>query len=233
MILREILNEFQNRVEDKNYWDDTKGTSLANEAIREIAKVLSLTFKGYYEFYTEIGRKQYDVPFNYIANHLLYYNDDSRNQKITIVKDPADIVGVVSDIDNENYPTHAWLWNYESRLSIVFYQTPDAVYTMQWWYFREAPKLVNMNDEPVLDRVFHQYIIEYMRLASRRDDKEITEEAFVNLWSVQERKMRAANTKIENISHENRLPSGKDMFPSTGDSTRINIVNQNSGGVVW
>jgi len=233
MILREILNEFQNRVEDANYWDDTRGTSLANEAIREIAKVLSLTFRGYYEFYTEDGRKQYDVPFDYIMSHLLWYNDNSMNKVITFIKDPKDLYGVVSDIDTTtSYPTYAYLWNVESRLSLFFYPTPDDVYTMQWWYYREAPKLVNMNDESVLDRLFHQYIIEYMRLASRRDDKEISEGEFISLWSVQTRLMRAANTKIENIYRENRIPSGKDRFPTT-EQDAFSLVNQNTDGVTW
>ena len=233
MILREILDEFQNRVEDPNYWDDTRGKSLANEAIRVIAGILSLTFKGYYEFYTEDGRKQYHVPVNYIANHLLWYNDTSENRDITFLKSPKDIYGKVSDIDTtKGYPTHAWLWNVESRLSLFFYPIPDDVYTMQWWYFREAPKLVNNNDEPILDRVFHQYLIEYMRLASRRDDKEISEAEFVGLWGNQVRLMRAANVKIDNISMESRLPTGKDMFPDI-DISRVTIVNQNTDGVIW
>lgn len=232
MILREILNEFQKRIDDPNYWDDTKGTALANEAMREITGVLSLTFKGFYEFYTEASRKQYDVPFDFVANHLLYYNDDNVNKVIQIVNSPDQLVGKVSDLDEEGQPSKAWLWNYESRLTLNFYPVPDDVYSMQWWYFREEPKLENMNDEPILDRLFHQYIIDYMILTSKRDDKEINESEYVGLWEVKKRSMRSANTKIENLNRENRIPSGKQNFPNINDE-RITIVNVNSGGVIW
>jgi len=211
MILRDILDEFQDLVDDPNYWNDTRGKALANRAIRNIAKELHIVFKAYYEFYTEDGRKQYDLPFNYIANHLLWFNEMFR--PITFLDSPRSLYSLGVDDSVEGYPTHAYLWTIQSRDSLIFYPIPDDAYLMKWWYYCIAPKLVNNNDEPPLARNLHEFIIRYMELESSLKDEKISDIAFITLWNREVQLMKIAHSKADNLEETDKVADARDRFP--------------------
>ena len=233
MILANIISDFQGMIEDSNYWDSARATPLANQAIRALATRFGSMVKAYTELTTEEDRSQYAIPVDYIANHMLRFNS-GHNRIINIWDDPKDVYSRVSDITTSGYPTDAYLWNVENRDDIFLYPVPDDAYTLEWFYYREPPQLVNNNDEPLIQRDLHKYIIDYMELRAKVQDKEIREESFEMLWEKKIREIRASRSIRGSLGRRQHIATGHDNIPDTNVSNKWMQLTDNTGtGIIW
>jgi len=108
MIVRDMIERFQARVDDNVYWGDTRAKALANEIQDDLAQEFKIQVKCYYTFKSVQGQTHYEVPSNYISSDTLYFNS-SYNQIITIMSGPKAIVGVFSDRTTEGIPTRGYM----------------------------------------------------------------------------------------------------------------------------
>lgn len=231
MILANIISDFQGIIEDSNYWNTARATPLANQAMRALAARFGSIAKAHTTLVTVADVNQYAIPVDYIANHLLRFNS-GHNQKITIWDDPDDVYARVSDITTSSYPTDAYIWNVENREDIFFYPVPNDAYTLDWFYYREPPELVNNNDEPLIARSLHKYIIDYMELRVKVQDKELGDTTFEILWDKKILEIRAVRSKAAALSNRKHIPTAAGRMPNVGVSgTMIHLAN--SGGIVW
>lgn len=244
MLLATIRAQFQARIEDSVYWNDTKADTLANQAQRDIAGRLELMFQNRCELICEADLEQYSVPSDYISNYLLRYDNivdpdtgdlsGDYNQTITMLDGPDEVYGVVGDPSQTGNPTHAFLWAIEDRRDLFLHPIPDDEYVLQWWYQCEPPELVNNNDEPKLPRELHQYIIDFMELRARMLDGDISDMQFMALWEKKIIEIRTSASMKEALRRHTRIPSGKDLFPSTSAWRSDSLINvANDGDFIW
>ena len=235
MLLHEIRSDFRERIEDETYWDDDRCTALANAAQRDIIARLHIKIQGYAEFPTVDGTQRYTLPVDLIASHLLWYNT-SHDQVIKIHDSPNDIYGVVSDVTTEGQPTDGFLWAVEDIEELWLYPVPDDAYTLQWWYWRRAPKLVHDDDEPLIPRHMHNYIVDFCELRAKVQDGEIGESEFMTLWNVKIKEMQVSNANKILLTTKPTIGTGKKMFPgggAAGDGLMLTLTDQSGGGKIW
>lgn len=234
MLLHEILTEFQNRIEDANYWDDTRGTTLANQAQRDIAaRFGSSQLQAYTTLTTVVDQQRYLLPSDYIANRYMYY-DSGNNQKITLVDAPDDIYGKVSDAESTTgKPTHGFMWVVDGVENIWLYPIPDDEYTIQWWYYRTPTKMANDNDRPLLDLEFHQYIVDFMEARAKVQDGDMSENEFTVLWEKRMQDMQASKLKKYLSGREPAPANATKAFPSDESNAMFGKLNDPDGEYIW
>lgn len=233
MLLHKIIERFQGRVEDVNYWDSTRAKVLANDAVDDIVSKLDVKVQQYREWDTVTSRQTYDLPLDYIENESLYYNS-GYNQVIVMEDSPMDIYGVVGDPLTEGSPTHGFIYAVSDRPELHFYPVPDAAYSMQWWYIGWAPELVNDNDETMIPRFLHKYIVDYMEMKAQVQDKEMSLVQFRGLWKDDLMEMRRAVAKRKLYKRDDQFASGKKLFPTIKSTYREEAIRlTNSGGYIW
>jgi len=160
MILREMIERFQARLDDNVYWNDTRAIALVNTMKDKLAQELRVLAPSYYTFDSVQGQQSYEVPSKLIANQLLYYNS-SYNQIIRIVKGPQSIYGPYSEVDQQGFPTIGYIWGVSGRRQLTVFPTfnVDDI-TIQWWFWGWPEDLANYNDEPQMPTPWHSSLVE-------------------------------------------------------------------------
>jgi hypothetical protein len=232
MLLHHIRTAFRNRIEDNAYWDDTRADVLANQAMNDIAGRFGTKVQAYTEMTTIASAQRYEPPVDYIANFLLYY-DSGYRQVIRILDSPDEIYGIITDPTTEGSPTHGFFWARENRPELWLYPVPDDAYTLQWFYFKIPPSLENDDDEPMISREHHQYMVDFMEFRAKIQDKEMSESEFTVLWEKKITEMRVANMKKDLVRRKQEPGMGSEMFYNVVDGDILGIREQNTGGIIW
>ena len=231
MLLHKMIERFQGRIEDVNYWNSTRAAVLANDAIDDIVSKLDVKVQQYREWNTVASQQSYDLPFDYISNTGLFYNS-GHNQVILMEDGPMDIYGVVSPVSNEGAPTNGFIYAKSDRPELHLYPVPDAAYSMQQWYIGWAAGLVNDNDETMVPRFLHKYIVDYMEMKSQVQDKEMSQVQFRSLWKDDLMEMRRAIAKRKLYSKQDKYGTGKGLFPTVA-RVRREPRSSDPSGIVW
>jgi len=231
MLLHQIRTAFAARIDNTVYWTTARQNALANDAMRSIASHFGTRMKGYQILYTVDGQQHYALPVDFIANDLLYTNTDELMRKIKFVDSPDEIYSKYYDPGTyEGSPELAFIWPIDERDNLWLYPIPDKQYTLEWFYYREAPELVNNNDEPMIAKEFHTFIVDYMEMRTKVFDGEMSEMEYTALWEKTLTKMSMFKTAKMALTVENTPGNARRNFPvRAGDL----IDPADSSGGIW
>ncbi len=232
MLLHQIHDAFHNRIEDPEYWDDDRATSLANGAQDAVIRAFSIKIQAYVDLTTVDGTKNYKPPQDYLENYLLHYNS-TYNLDIMFLGELSEIVGVVTDPDLEGQPTHAYMWAISGRKELHLYPVPDDAYTIQWWYYALAPTLELDNDEPMIPREFQSYLIDHMLYRANINDDKMSEVEFETLWNLKLFEMKKTSVDKVLFATRTQLSTAKEQFPQTGSADISMVLADPSGTYIW
>jgi len=235
MLLHQIHDRFHARIKDPEYWTDTLATALANDCLLSISAHFGITkTPAYTQLTTVESQKQYTPPVGFIANELLHY-DDGYNQDITFLNSPKEVYGVVTDPDEESNPIYAYFWPTDAREELWFYPVPNDEYTMDWFYWSIPSTLVNDNDTPYINTIFHTYIVDYMVWRSKVNDDEdgMNEGTFEALWNGRLGDMQAGTINQLITTRWPKPGGGKGLFPSDAASSFSVRLADPTGKYIW
>lgn len=235
MLLHQILTAVDNRIDNTVYWTDTKKTAYANDCLRSIVAHFEIKFKGYHIFYTVDGQQRYTIPVDFISSEHLYTNTDSLNRTLKFVDSPNKIYGPYSEADElEGAPEQCFLWPVDGKDVLWFRPIPDDEYEIEWWYYREAPLLVNDDDQPIIDSNFHNYIVDYIEGRIDVKDGEMNLLIFDAWWITILKKMSAAKTIQVSDTIDFRPGTGRKNFPSDASANgELLLVVDPTGTIIW
>lgn len=210
MLRHEIVLEVQNMVEDTTYWTAARITTMANRAMRDLANHFGIVVTGMFDFTSVEGEQTIMYPADLVQFHKIYYGDDLETEIIYKGKKPEAVYGLVGDAESSGNPEICFSWAVEDRLELWFYPIWGSEEDVRIFYWRRPPMIVLDNDEPLIPRDWHEYLVDYALRWSLVLDKELSMIEFDNWWRI---------TKVElNVSEVERELSGRDVNLGTLDS---------------
>lgn len=234
MLLHQIRTAVDARIDNTVYWTDAKKTAFANDCLRSIVARFNIKFKGYTIIYTIDGQQRYVPPVDFISDELLFTNTDSLNRKIVFVDSPDELYTKHAEVETlEGAPVYALYWPVDDKPALWLQPVPDKQYKLEWWYFREAPLLVNDDDQPIIDSFLHNYIVDYIEWKIKVADGDLDELTFAGLWKTALAEMAAAKT-IQ-VSHTIDFKPGtvRKRFPRDAASGEIFVLADPTGAIIW
>lgn len=102
-------------------------------------------------FSTVVGTATYAWPTD--LGHMRSLFDTSRNVDLKAV--------VIDDIDRSTPSNGAPLYYAMSAANVLLYPTPDAVYPLEYRYYKQPAALVNDTDTPTLPSDYHSLLVYY------------------------------------------------------------------------
>jgi hypothetical protein len=199
MLTHQIVTRVQNQIEDPDYWISTRLKAFINTAKDSIVGHFNIQATGMVEMSSVVAQQSYSLPHDFIALAYLYWGDQYYLYPKNKVNGPQDVYGPrTSDPDETGTPELYFLWGKEGREELWVWPTFDAIYTVQFWYWRLPPDVVNDNDEVLLPREWHPDIVEYCLRRTWVEDEEkgFTVGMFDDWWETRLMKMQiSANIK--------------------------------------
>ena len=234
MLRHEIVTQVQDLVEDPTYWTAARITAMANKCQDEIANKLAIVVEGYLTFTSVADQQTYLVPADFIANRVLYFNGTNR-QIIRIKKGPENIYGVVSDPTDSGTPTTGFMWTRGGLIELWLYPVfATSCLTLQCFYYRRPPQLVNDNDRSMLPVDWHTYIVDYVERRTwlqdeRRDWSPLLFDAW---WRNTLIEIEMSQLTQELMTETKALGSFDDQMPPVNASL-IFVRESSDGGLIW
>lgn len=197
MLRHELVSEAQGLIEDPVFWDATKLTTLFNRGMRDVSNAMGVAASGYFIFESVTGQQQYQIPYDFLAHETLSFTADGIDNIIHIKPRPRSIVGLVSDRTDQGTPTRGFFWAKEDREELWIHPTFDTNgQQVEWFYWRRPPNIVADNDEPLIPRSWHTYLVDYAINWTNQQDQEKgwSYPLFIQWWASQKREIQASHT---------------------------------------
>lgn len=144
-------------------WDDTELGNWINEANQDLTEAAEIESPAT-QITTVASTESYSLPSDFLRVRRVECQDTAAStlwaplyQASIDVRLPNTISGAIT---GRGRPSAYFL--YAGLLYLI--PIPDASYTLNVFYYRRAPDLVNGTDVPILDQRFHQ-VIEYYAMA--------------------------------------------------------------------
>jgi len=232
MLTHQIVDRVQSLIEDSAYWTSARIKTLINMCKDNISEHFGVLCSGFNEFDSVVGQQSYMIPMDFVKLELLFWNS---GEKLTPANysDPKKIADLTSDLDETGVPEYWYLWGKYDVPELWIYPTFASIYTVQMWYWRTIPDIVNDNDEPILPRGWHNDIAEYCRRQIWLEDetRQYSQQMFDIWWESRLLKMQMAqDSQIPNAEMFS-FGNFDDLMPGVGEGIGIRI-NTNDG-VIW
>ena len=231
MIVRDIIDYVQNTVGARRYWNDTRIISMINQVQEKMAVELKLTVQDFYKFDSTLDQK-YEIPSNYVATQLLYYDNGGTEKVIKILPTPNNIYGVFNDPDTDttDNPSRAFIWNSSGRKELWVYPRFVTAGIDIWWFFWGLPnKLANDNDVSPLPPEWHILIVEaVINKIKVADEMMLASEELVLFQQI----VRSAKTMetTKGIIERGSILQPYDQFPL---GNGIGLIDGSYKGITW
>lgn len=233
MLTHQIVTRVQSLTEDTAYWTSARIKALINQCKDEISNHFGILLSGFNEFDSVVAQQSYMIPADFRKLEVLYWNNGTTLTQENFTT-PKYIAEISSDLDETGTPEYWYLWGKYDKQELWFYPTFDAVYTVQMWYWRDIPDIVNDNDEPLVPKEWHSEIAEYCRRQIWLEDetRNYSQNAFDVWW--ESRLLKMQSSQIVNNDKFFYFGNFDNMIPSTNDGANGFPFRINSGdGVKW
>lgn len=227
MLRHEMVTEAQALIEDPPYWTADRLTTLINRGMRDAANHFGVAVPGYFTFPTVVGQQQYMVPADFTANEELNFDANGTRNTIRIQPRPRSVYRAVADPTEQGTPYMGFFWAKEDRPELWIYPTFDTALTVDWFYWRRPPNIDLDNDEPLVPRDWHTYLVDYAVNYTLQQDQEKgwSYPIFYQWWKdvkmgiqIAEGEKDAASRDIKFGILDNQLPiMGREMFMTPDD----------------
>jgi len=235
MLRHQLVSEAQSLIEDPEYWTAARLTVLFNRGMRDLANEQGVTVTGYFISLSVQGQQQYQVPYDFKYYQMIAFDSNGDYNKITLKPRPNAIYSVVSNPTEEGTPSVGFLWAKEDREELWIYPTFDSDdIEMEWFYWRRPPDITNDNDEPLIPRDWHTYLVDYAVNFTLQQDAEKgwSYPVFYSWWQDQKRNVQVSSVIGSGAHDDIRIGVFDDQLPRvTGDA--LGIITGNDGDVIW
>jgi len=224
MLRHEMVTEAQALLEDPDYWTAARLTTLFNRGMRDIANKFGIAVSGYFIFQSVQAQQQYMVPHDFTANELISFEANGTTNNITIKPRPASVYGVVYDPDQEGTPDTGFFWAKEDREELWIYPTFDADgISINWFYWRRPPNITLDNDEPLIPRDWHTYLVDYAVYYTHVQDQEKgwNFTVFYGWWESVKVGIQVAEAQKDMASRDIRMGIFDDQLPRVNDANAM------------
>lgn len=212
MLRDEIVSEVQAMVEDPDYWTASRITTFANQGMRKMAYKHGISVPGYYLVTAVVGQQSYMLPLDWVAFHRIYYSDDYNEIAFQGMK-PESVYSNYTDPLTEGDPEIAFIWAREDREELWVYPTFGDADTMYWFYWRRPPAIVNDNDEPLIPRDWHTYLVDYVHYFTLFKDRELSLSEFESWWELTMSSIQVADSIQEAAERQIKIGDSDAQFP--------------------
>jgi hypothetical protein len=233
MLTHAIVSRVQNLIEDKDYWTSARIKAMINEAKDSIVSHFNIQTKGMMEFQSVVAQQSYALPHDFVDFKFLYWNDNYYLKPENKVSGPDSVYGVrTSDPDETGIPELYFLWGKEGRDELWIWPTFDAVYTVQFWYWRIPPDVVKDNDELLLPREWHSEIVQYCRRQTWFEDGEkgYSPLAFDIWWQSRLQIMQISDNIQNSASSQIEIGNFTDNIPRVDNESGFGFRIQSDDG---
>lgn len=205
MLRAALVSEAQDLIEDPDYWTAARLTTLFNRGQRDIANSLGVTVSGYFIFESVQGQRQYQLPQDWNAFDLIAYRTGGTTYEIRIKPNPRSIVSVVTDPTDEGMPELAFIWAKEDRRELWIYPTFDTGgINVEIFYWRRPPDIVADNDESLLPRDWHTFLVDYaVHWIEQQDNERGWNFALFENWWKGKKVEISASATMQSAAHDN------------------------------
>ncbi len=237
ILVHQIVSRVQSLIEDESYWSQSRIVTMINQCKDSISEHFGLQTTGYGLFNSVVGQRSYALPVDFVALRLLYWSSGYYLAPENKVSSPDDVLKYTSTPSETGVPTQYYFWGKEDHVELWVWPTFDAVYDVEFWYWRLIPDVAESNDEPLLPRDLHSNIVEYCRRQTWVEDElhGYTPERFDIWWETVLTKMQiskniqvAGTDQIGPGNFDDRMPAI--MEDEVGFAFR---VVGTSDGTIW
>jgi len=232
MVLRDMIERVQRRIDDRAYWNDDRVTALLNQLKDDIAQELKVTAKRKYIFASVQGQQSYAVPHGFVSNELLHYGTPHFNE-IEIVGSPRDFEKGNWQVDLEGVPRMGYIWGESGRRQLTIYPTfnGDAI-EITWWFYGWPEDMTLDNDEPQFPTEWHPSLPKLAINEAKVDDDQMNLSDAEVIKAKEINKLRGmASTNFLNSQTVSQLASIDEVFPvRDGEPMKFNITTD---GGIW
>lgn len=236
MLVHQVVSRTQALIENPEYWTSARIIPMINQCKDSISTHFGLIANGYALMESVVSQRSYALPLDFLALKLLYWGSGYRLTPDHKVNSTVDILRYTSTPSETGVPSKYYLWGKEDHQELWVWPTFDAVYEVEFWYYRTIPDVVNNNDEPMIPRDLHNQIVEYCRRQTWVEDElhNYTPERFDMWWENELMKMQISKNQ-QLASSDNISPANfDDVMPDVDDGTVGFPFSINShDGVIW
>ena len=237
MLVHQLVTRVQNMTEDTSYWTSDRIIKLINNCIDEISTHFALTVSGFTQLVSAIAQRSYSVPYDFISLSMLYWGDAGNYLTPENRVSPDVVMKQTSNPAETGIPSCYYLWGREDVQEIWVWPTFDAVYTLDMYYWRRPPEVVNLNDEPLLPRDWHASIAEYCRRQIWVEDevRNYTPERFDSWWDTTLTRLQISQNIQQSSAEQISLGNFTDRMPSVngGDDGFNFRIGASDGTYGW
>lgn len=161
-LITNVRTELQETGTTSGSWDDGEIKRWLQQANDEVTRDYRLEVLAPQTFATVLGQESYALAADALDTRRVELQQDSTTwlqlQRATVderMPQPATTIST-----GAGRPSKYYVW----ADNIFFIPAPDAVYTIQVWYYKKANTLALVTDVPVISSEFH-YILELYAVA--------------------------------------------------------------------
>lgn len=237
MLVHQIVTRVQNLTEDPTYWTSTRIIAFINQCIDEISTHFGLVVSGFSQFSSVIAQQSYALPYDFVSLYMLYWGDAGNYLTPENRVNPEVVLKQTSDPDETGTPEYYFLWGKQDVQELWIWPTFDSAYTVDFYYWRRPPEVVNNNDEPLLPRDWHATIAEYCRRQIWVEDevRNYTPERFDSWWDTQLTRLQLSQNVQQSYAEQTSIGNFTDRMPSVngGELDGFNFRIGSTDGTTW
>lgn len=228
MLRHEIVTEVQSMVEDVNYWTAARITTMANRAMRDLAKHFGIVITALFDFTSVAGEQTIMYPHDLVQFHRIYFGDNLETEIIYRGTRPEIVYGLYGDAETSGNPEICFSWAVEDRLELWFYPIWASAESVRLFYWRQPPMIANNNDEPLIPRDWHEYLMDYAFRMSLVLDKDISLAEFDEWWRITKVELNISNVEIELSGRDTRFGILDNQLRGVHTTTNIQYMFRDS-----
>lgn len=232
MVLRDMIERVQRRIDDRAYWNDDRVTALLNQLKDDIAQELKVTAQRKYTFASVSGQQSYAVPHGFVSSELLHYGTPHFNE-IQIVGSPRDFELGNWQVDLEGIPRMGYIWGESGRRQLTIYPTfNDDAIEITWWFYGWPEDMTLDNDEPQFPTEWHPSLPKLAINEAKVDDDQmnLADAEVIKVKEINKLRGMASTTFLQSQT-VSQLASIDEVFPHRdGEPMRFNVTTP---GGVW
>lgn len=167
-LITEVRKEIQEPIQvtppsgtNTGQWDDTEISGWLGDANQDLTEMAEIESPTAYQFTTVAGTESYSMPSDFLRVRRVEAQDQAQStlwaplyQGSIDMRLPNTVAGAIT---GRGRPAAYFWWG--GLLYLI--PIPDAVYTINVFYYRRAPDMVLAADTPIIDQRFHQILREY------------------------------------------------------------------------
>jgi len=234
MLTHEIVSRTQALLPDPDYWTSARLIAFINDCVADLSLHFGITITGYKTFTSVSGQQSYGLPQDFIALHMLYWGDGywlDTDSKCSL----EDVYRNTSNPAETGQPEKWFIHSKQDLPEIWVYPTFDAAQTVEMFYWRRPPTVVNNNDEPLVPRDWHRSIVQYCRRQTWVEDElhNYNPSVFDVWWESEKMKMQISDNVVASLSDSITIGDFDDNLPSVGRSVGVKARIKASDGTIW